>query len=80
MIGLGDIVRMSLEEGYSDATVIAVHPNGEVDVFRPYVHTSDFSYGGKDGRSELLAYLGFERVDCVNPERLKLLRKGQRVR
>lgn len=81
MIELGDIVRLgSVDDGYCDATVIAVHPSGEVDVFRSYVHTSDFSCGGRDGRPELIAYLGFERIDCVRPENLKLLRKGRRVR
>lgn len=78
MIGLGDVVTFSWNDGvYSSATVTQVHKDGTVDLLRPYVHTSDVSYSGRrEGSSSLLAYLGFEEIKDLNPERLTLVRKA----
>jgi hypothetical protein len=34
-IGLGDIVTLGWSDGYADGTVVEVHKDGTVDVFRP---------------------------------------------
>ena len=53
---LGDRVRL-FEGAFNDATVINVTET-VVTVFRPYVHTSNFSTTGG-----LIPYLGFEEFD-----------------
>ncbi len=79
-IGLGDIVSLGWEDGYSTATVSHVHKDGTVDVFRPYTHTADFSCAGRDDSTAVICYVGIEEVKGVNPARLKLLRKGRELR
>ena len=76
-IGLGDVVSFSWNDGYNDCTVTQVHKDGTVDILRPYVHTSDVSYSGRhEGSSSVLAYLGFEEMRNLKPERLTLVRKA----
>lgn len=78
-IGLGDTVRLlsSVEDGFSDGKVIQVYANGDVDYFRPYIHTEDFSCAGsEDGASRVIAYIGSETIRRVSQSSLKLIRKG----
>ena len=76
-VALGDVVSLNWNDGYSHATVTQVHKDGSVDLLRPYVHTSDTSYSGRhNGSSSVLAYLGFEDIRDIKPERLTLVRKA----
>lgn len=53
---LGDVVKTSkLDEAFTTATVINVTED-EVTLFRPYVHTSDYSH-----TSGVTPYIGFEQ-------------------
>lgn len=80
-IGLGDIVSLGWEDGYSTATVSQVHRDGTVDVFRPYTATADFSCAGREhGSSSVICYVGIEEVKGVDPTKVKLLRKGKELR
>lgn len=76
-IGLGDVVnfRGIADEGYNTATVSQVYDDGTVDLFRPYVHTADFSYTGG-----VICYVGINNISRVNPERLILIRKSSPLR
>jgi hypothetical protein len=80
-IGLGDIVSFNWKDGYDTATVIQVHKDGTVDVFRPYTAIEDFSMSGrhKDSQS-VIAYVGVETVKDIDPQRLTLLRKSNPLR
>lgn len=56
----GDVVRVGtmaecLAGGYRDCTVKKVNEDETVQLFRPYVHTNDFTYIGG-----VICYLGFE--------------------
>ena len=76
-VALGDVVSLKWNDGYDYATVTQVHKDGTVDLLRPYVHTSDVSYAGRHkDSSSVLAYLGFEEVKDIKPERLVLVRKA----
>lgn len=76
-VALGDVVSLNWDDGYCHATVTQVHQDGTVDLLRPYVHTSDTSYSGRHkDSSSVLAYLGFEEVKDIKPERLTLVRKA----
>lgn len=78
-IGLGDTVRLlsSVEDGFKAGKVIQVYENGDVDYFRPYIHTEDFSMcGSEPGASKVIAYIGTETVRRVPSKSLKLIRKG----
>lgn len=76
-VALGDIVSLNWNDGYAHATVTQVHKDGSVDLLRPYVHTSDVSYAGRHkDSSSVLAYLGFEEIKDLKPERLILVRKA----
>lgn len=79
-IGLGDIVSLGWEDGYSTATVSNVHKDGTVDLFRPYTHTADFSCAGRDDSTAVICYVGIEEIKGANPARLKVLRKGKELR
>jgi hypothetical protein len=80
-IGLGDVVSFQWDDGYDQGTVCQIHKNGTVDVFRPYTHANDFSYVGRnEGSLSLICYVGVETVKDINPERLRLLRKGGPIR
>lgn len=64
---LGDVVStFSLPaEPYDDATVVRID-NGRVYLFRPYVHTSDFSMIG----NQITPYVGFEQYSLwIDSER-----------
>ena len=79
-IGLGDVVSSGIGD-YSCATVSQVHEDGTVDIFRPYVHTDDFSMAGSQkGSSKVITYIGFEEVKRLNPSKLTLLRKSPPLR
>lgn len=80
-IGLGDIVSLNWKDGYADGTVCQTHKDGTVDVFRPYIHASDFScVGSQEGSSSIITYIGSETVKHINTDRLTLLRKGGTIR
>lgn len=80
-IGLGDIVSLGWVDGYDTATVVQVHTDGTVDLFRPYTHTSDFSCAGREkGSLSVIPYVGFEEIKLVNPDRLKVIRKSVKPR
>ena len=75
-IGLGDVVRFAGNDGYDDHTVCQVNKDGSVDLFRPYVHTADFSMcGSEEGSSAVICYVGVSTVKHVDPKVLKLIRK-----
>lgn len=60
-LGLGDVVSL-FDDGYGTGTVSKI-TNDEVHVFRPYVHTADFSMsGGEPGASAVMCYIGTETV------------------
>ncbi len=76
-IGLGDIVQFNWNDGYSIGTVCSVHTDGTIDVFRPYVHTADFSCAGQgEGSTAVICYIGTETVKRIDPKRMKLVAKG----
>ncbi len=80
-LNLGDVVSCGWSDGYADGTVCQVHMDGTVDVFRPFVHASDFSTSGSNpGSIRVACYVGTETVNNVNPDRLILKRKGGPVR
>ena len=60
---LADVVQLS-DDDYATGTVVQVTED-EVHVYRPYVHTADFSYTGG-----VIPYIGTETV--------KLYRKSSR--
>jgi hypothetical protein len=77
VVGLGDVVYLGWDDGYSNGTVCQVHKDGTVDIYRPYAHASDFSCAGRDeGSLSIICYTGLETVKYVNPERLKVVRKN----
>lgn len=77
-IGLGDIVSLGWSDGYDTASVVQVHKDGTVDLFRPYTHTADFSCAGRnEGSLSVIPYVGYEEIKSVNPERLKVVRKNK---
>lgn len=80
-ISLGDTVSLQFASGAFDSgKVVTVHADGTVDVYRVYVHTSDFSYSGTEkGDSCVIAYIGTELVQKVNPSKLKLIEKGRKL-
>lgn len=80
-IGLGDVVALGWGDGYDTATVSQVHADGTVDLFRPYTSTADFSYSGKgEGSSAVICYVGISTTEKVDPTKLKLIRKGPKLR
>lgn len=79
-IGLGDVVSLGWGDGYSTATVSHVHKDGTVDVFRPYTHTADFSCAGREDSTAVICYVGIEEVRGLNPNTLRILRKGKELR
>lgn len=80
-VGLGDVVSLQWSDGYDNGTVCQVHKDGTIDVFRPYVHNSDFSCAGShEGSLSVICYIGVETTKGINPERVKVLRKGGTIR
>lgn len=73
-VSLGDIVELSCisTAPYRHCTVSKLNEDGTVNLFRPYVHTSDFSYTGG-----VICYVGIENIDSVNPAHLTLIEKGR---
>jgi hypothetical protein len=81
---LGDIVRPasldepeSTDEGYNDSTVVRIDSD-EVTLFRPYVHTEDFTYGSTvPGEGKVLSYIGFEeyRIPRAGTTPYRVLRR-----
>ena len=51
---LKDVVDLDFQYGYATVTNIK---DGVITLFRPYVHTSDFSYTGG-----VIPYIGFEII------------------
>ncbi len=76
-INLGDIVELNNDSNnpYRHCTVCKVNDDGTVNLFRPYTHTSDFSYTGG-----VICYVGIEHIDNVNPSHLRLIEKGKVMR
>lgn len=71
-IALGDVVRLGNDKNpFPDHTVSKVNEDGTVNLFRPYVHTADFSYTGG-----VICYVGFSQTDNVDPYHLTLVQKG----
>lgn len=73
-IELGDVVSMN-DGPFMDCTVCKVNEDGTVNLFRPYVHTADFSYTGG-----VICYVGIENINSVNPANLNLIQKGQKLK
>jgi hypothetical protein len=70
-LSLGDIVDLGWTDGYSVATVKNISKDGEITLFRPYVHTSDFSHSGG-----VSCYVGIEEFQICGGT-VTLLKKGQ---
>jgi hypothetical protein len=81
-LSLGDVVSFQWQgSGYDTGTVCQVHTDGTVDVFRPFTHTGDFSYTGRNpGSSAVTCYVGVEVVKSMSPASLTLVRKGGTLR
>lgn len=77
-LGLGDVVSLSIDKTlpYDTATVYRKLENGDCMVWRPYVHTSDFSYGDKEG--SVIPYLGIEDFTLSANTDVWLLQKKAR--
>ena len=75
-IRLGDVVTLSSESGtklaWTHCVVFRVQPDGKPDLFRPYVHLSDFSYGHG---ATLITYIGHEEIHGVRPELVALVER-----
>jgi hypothetical protein len=56
---LGDQVQF-FDDAYSVGTVKRLTKDS-VEVYRPYVHTADFVYGGDDS-SDVICYIGTETI------------------
>lgn len=69
-LGLGDVVQLSFAE-YGTATVYRVNPDGSRQVWRPYVHTSGFSYTGG-----VIPSIGIEDFSLRPGTTITLLRKA----
>ena len=68
---LGDIVQ-SFEGSYDHATVKQIK-SASIVLFRPYVHTSDFSHSGG-----VICYIGFEEYEIsINDIPITLIEKGR---
>ncbi len=68
---LGDAVRLSLQK-FSDATVYRINEEKKcVDVWRPYVHTSEFSYTGG-----VVPYIGIEDFSISFEQKVFLVERG----
>jgi hypothetical protein len=67
---LGDVVQTSpfVDASYADATVVRI-TDTEIYLFRPYVHTSDFSYSG----NRIIPYVGFEQYQIYPESRVRLI-------
>lgn len=72
---LGDIVRPVVldnpNEGYSDSTVIKI-TDQSVTLFRPYVHTSDFTY--TDG---VIPYVGMNQYTVLPTTKVTVLSESR---
>jgi hypothetical protein len=78
--GLGDTVRLNWADGYADGTVSHIHPDGTIDVFRPYTHHSGVSYAGREGSSRVICYVGIEECKNMNPYMVTVLKKSLPLR
>jgi len=68
---VGDIVLLSSGE-YMHATVYQELENGDVKVWRPYVHTGDVLYSG----NRVIPYVGIEDFTLTATSTVTLLRYG----
>lgn len=74
-LALGDIVLCSAHgETYNCATVKQLSEH-EVTLFRPYVHTEDFSYTGG-----ILCFIGIEEFKASRSGTFTLLRRKGPIR
>lgn len=79
-LNLGDTVILASDVGktvaYNHMTVKQVNADGTVNLFRPYVATTDFKYTGKNpGDEQVITYIGTETLDNVDPKKLSLVAK-----
>lgn len=76
---LGDVVRLALDSEisapFNSCTVINKLPNGDVTLYRPYVHTADFSYTGG-----VIPYIGAETFNVYATNTLRLLKAGEALK
>lgn len=75
-LGLGDVVKVMGTGGYADATVYSRSKNGDVEVWRPYVHVSDTIYGGDNGKLQLIPFIGIEDFQLTASSTVELIRKN----
>lgn len=74
-ITLGDIVKLrGSGNTYSEGTVKKVNEDGTFVVFRPYVHTADFSYTGG-----IICYVGIEEY-TTDEDSVDLVKKGPKLK
>lgn len=82
-LALGDVVEL-FEGAYGCGTVKQV-TEGEVQIYRPYIHTGNFSYTGDIGdnkSSQVICYIGTETVTLYRKGRrmLKLIKKAEPIK
>ena len=70
---LRDTVRL-FEGAYGIATVYRINPDGSVQVWRPYVSTSDVEYTGG-----VIPFIGLEDF-AIHGTEVELLKRGGSVR
>ena len=70
-LGLGDVIKL-FDDAYGYATVRQVFPDGNAQVWRPYVRTADFSYTGG-----VIPTIGLEDMRLWSGTTVELVRKGQ---
>jgi len=70
---LGSVVDLGLES-YRHATVKNIKPNGDIELFRPFVATADFSYTGG-----VICYVGIEEF-ASPPGEFELVREGPKLK
>lgn len=58
-IKLGDVIKTFAGE-FNSGTVIEISPEGNLVIFRPFVHTSNFTMRGKTRGNCIFPYIGIE--------------------
>jgi len=72
---LGAVVRLWTNEPFGDAIVKKIDPNGDINLFRPYGVTADFSYTGG-----VICYVGIEEFTAQAGLEFELVREGPTLR
>lgn len=71
---LGDVVQL-FNDAYGTATVYRKDPQGNAQVWRPYVKTEDFAYSGG-----VIPYIGLEDFSLWSGTEVERIREGAPLR